>query len=107
MFLKKIAAFRNSCSVKLSIIFVVEILAMKFLPQACNFNKKETLAQVLSCEFCEFFKNTYFEEHLRTTASEFICVSSVTEFSKEQNKRSTSTAYHKHYCYRTFLADLP
>ena len=28
--------------------------------QACNFIKKETLAQVFSCEFCEIFKNTYF-----------------------------------------------
>ena len=32
--------------------------------QACNFIKKETLAQVLSCEFCEIFKNTVFTEHL-------------------------------------------
>ena len=27
---------------------------------------------MLSCEICEVFKNTYFEEHLGTTASEFI-----------------------------------
>ena len=25
----------------------------------CNFIKKETLAQVLFCEFCEIFKNTF------------------------------------------------
>ena len=25
---------------------------------------------VFSCEICETFKNTYFEEHLRTAASE-------------------------------------
>ena len=31
--------------------------------------KKETLAQVFSFEFCEIFKNTFFAEHLRTTAS--------------------------------------
>ena len=37
--------------------------------QACNFIKKETLAQVLSCEFCEIFKKTFFTEHLWTTAS--------------------------------------
>ena len=24
---------------------------------------------MLSCEYCEFFKNTYFQEHLQTTAS--------------------------------------
>ena len=33
-----------------------------------------------------------------------MCVSSVAEFSKEQNKRSTSTVYHKHYCGRTFFS---
>ena len=38
-------------------------------PQACNFIKKETLAQVFSCEFCEIFKNTFFTEQLRTTTS--------------------------------------
>ena len=27
---------------------------------ACNFIKKETLAQVFSCEFCEIYKNTFF-----------------------------------------------
>ena len=31
--------------------------------------KKETLAQVFSCEFCEISKNTFFIEHLRATAS--------------------------------------
>ena len=30
--------------------------------------KKETLTQVFSREYCEIFKNTYFEEHLRTAA---------------------------------------
>ena len=30
--------------------------------------KKETLAQVFSCEFCEIYKNTLFTEHLWTTA---------------------------------------
>ena len=24
---------------------------------------------MFSCEYCEIFKNTYFEEHLRTAAS--------------------------------------
>ena len=28
--------------------------------QACNFIKKEALAQVFSYEFCEIFKNTFF-----------------------------------------------
>ena len=32
--------------------------------KACNFIKKETRAQVFSCEFCEIFRNTYFVERL-------------------------------------------
>ena len=36
---------------------------------ACNFIKKESLAQVFSFEFCEISKKTFFIEHLRTTAS--------------------------------------
>ena len=39
------------------------------LPEACNFIKRETLAQVFSCEFCEISKTTFFTQHLRTTAS--------------------------------------
>ena len=34
-----------------------------------NFIKKETLAQVFSCEFCEISLNIFFTEHLWTTAS--------------------------------------
>ena len=37
--------------------------------QACYFIKKETLAQLFSCEFCEIFKTTFSTEHLRTAAS--------------------------------------
>ena len=33
-------------------------------PEACNFIRKETLAQAFSCEFREISKNTYFTEHL-------------------------------------------
>ena len=38
-------------------------------PEGLQLYYKQTLTQVLSCEICEVFKNTYFEEHLRTTAS--------------------------------------
>ena len=38
-------------------------------PQACNFIKKETLAEVFSCEFCEISKKTFFTEHLWVAAS--------------------------------------
>ena len=30
---------------------------------------KETPAQLFSCEYCEMFKNTYFEQYLLTSAS--------------------------------------
>ena len=36
----------------------------------CNFIKKETLAQVISCEFCEISKNNFLTEHLRTASSQ-------------------------------------
>ena len=34
-----------------------------------RFTKKETLAQLFSCEFCKISKNTFFTEQLWTTAS--------------------------------------
>ena len=42
---------------------------LEILPKACNFIKKESLAQVFSCEFCEISKNIFFTEHLWATAS--------------------------------------
>ena len=35
---------------------------------------KEIPTQVLSCEYCEIFKNTYFEEHLLTAASVLLII---------------------------------
>ena len=34
-------------------------------PEACNFIKKETLAQAFTCKFFETFKNTFLTEHIR------------------------------------------
>ena len=39
-----------------------------YCPQASNVIKKETLAQVFSCEFCGIFKNIFFTEHIRMIA---------------------------------------
>ena len=53
-----------------------KILQMQKQPpemQAYNFIKKETQAQVFSCEFCEISKNTSFTEHLWATASVDVC----------------------------------
>ena len=36
---------------------------------ACNFIKKETLAQVFSCEFCKNFKTTFFTEQTQVATS--------------------------------------
>ena len=38
--------------------------------KACNFIEKETLAQVLSCEFCEISKNTFLHRTPLVAASE-------------------------------------
>ena len=43
--------------------------ALQEKPQPATLFKKETLAQVFSCEFCEIPKNTFFTEHLWATAS--------------------------------------
>ena len=46
--------------------------------QSLDFNKpailvkEETLTQVLSREFCEIFKNTFFTERLWTTTSKYL-----------------------------------
>ena len=37
-------------------------------PQSCNFIQKEALGTESSGEFCEICKNTFFTEHLWTTA---------------------------------------
>ena len=40
--------------------------------EACNFIKKETVAQMFSCAFCEIFKNTF---SYRTPLGDcFLCV---------------------------------
>ena len=35
------------------------VKSIKCRPKACNFVKRETLAQVFFCEFCEISKNTF------------------------------------------------
>ena len=47
----------------------VSLIFNKLLSLTCNFIKKEALAQVFSCEFCEISKNTFFTEHVWATAS--------------------------------------
>ena len=41
-----------------------------FIKLACNFIKKETLAQVFSCEFCKISKNIFFHTTPPVAASD-------------------------------------
>ena len=52
---------------------------------------KMTLAQMLSCEFCEVSKNNFFAEHLRATASEINELSERVQ--KKEGLRSCDTQY--------------
>ena len=40
-------------------IFLKLEMVLKSWPDACDFIKKETLAQMFSSEFCEIFKSTF------------------------------------------------
>ena len=54
------------------------------MPEDLQLFKKETPKQVFSCEICENFKNTYFEEQQRTSASRVII--SIRVFAKHSLK---------------------
>ena len=67
------SSFRSShhkCSVRKGVLRNFAKFTGKQLCQRLSFNKvkKESLAQVFSCEFYKIFMNTFFTEHLRTTA---------------------------------------
>ena len=71
-------SFRSShqrCSVKKVFLEISQnsqestCARVSFLIKLLFFLKKETLAQVFSCEFYEISKNTFFTEHLWTTSS--------------------------------------
>ena len=50
------------------------------------FIKKETLVQLISCEFCEISENTSFTEHLWATASGYGGTVKIEEFSGTRQK---------------------
>ena len=64
------------------------------MPQACNFIKKVSLAQVFSCEFCGIFKNTFFTEHIRTILSilkfEFVSSDQVLNYINDIDRNKSS-----------------
>ena len=57
----------------------------------CNFIKKETLGQVFSWEFWEISKNTFFTEHLWTTASVLWNMKAANKDTKAANKEMKET----------------
>ena len=70
---------RQRCSVKKGVLrnflkftgkhLCQSLFFNKVAGSACNFIKKETLAQLFSCEFYEISKNPFFTEHVWATAS--------------------------------------
>ena len=65
-------AFRSShqgCSMKKGVLRNFTKFTGKHLWPATLLIKKETLAQVVSCELCKISKNTLFTRYLWTTAS--------------------------------------
>ena len=69
-------AFSRRCSVKKLFLKISQNFAGKHLCQSlslnkvtCNFTKKESLAQVFFCQFCEVFKNRFFYRSLQVVAS--------------------------------------
>ena len=61
------------CYLKVGVIKNFVKFTRKHLCQGLFFNliKKETLAQVFSCEFCEIFKNIFFTEQLQVSVFVF------------------------------------
>ena len=59
------------------------ILAI-YLAKAYNFIKKETLAQVFSCECCEISKNIFFYRTLPVAVSDQIISNSIKKIMKIQ-----------------------
>ena len=77
----------------------VAVYRGKHLCQILFSDKKETLAQVFTCEYCEISKNTFSIEHPQTTASEYSWQSSPTT--------PTSSIFsfnfkHQGYCFTIF-----
>ena len=52
-------------------LFFNKVAGLRLRLWACNFIKKETLAQVFSCKFSKSSKNIFFTEHLWAIASGF------------------------------------
>ena len=62
----------QTCSIKKDALKNFATFIKKHLYASLFFNKvkKETPKHMFSCEFCEIFNSTYFQEHLRKAASQ-------------------------------------
>ena len=70
---------------------------LKLLALTCNFIKKEALAQVFSCEFCQISKNTFLKEHFWATASVRVSTHSNTVLSQEKTFQRLNIPYRVLY----------
>ena len=75
-------------------MLTLETVVRKCSEKAFNFIKKETLAQVFSCECCEISNNTFFTEHVRATAS--------THFSQSKSILGRAKSSHQRYFKKRF-----
>ena len=65
----------------------------KSRPRPATLLKKESLAQMFSCEFCEISKNTIFTEHLHTTAFKTSYMSNDSKMSRNSWPQQTLHMY--------------
>ena len=102
---KHFVFFRSShrrYSVRKSVLSNFAKFTRKHLCQSLIFNiKKETMAEVFSCEFCKISKNTFFTEHLRVAAS----VSFTFYHRHEENDCNTPFLFYKNYLNQTSVSD--
>ena len=83
------------------LVTLLSMIEWNFLRQACNFIKKETLAQVLSCEFFEISKNTFINRTPLVTASvicSFICQFSIHHCWYYYNQKQSLVVFCKNRC---------
>ena len=77
---------QNSQEIYAGIYFFITLLTLYI----CWFIKNKSLAKVLSCEFCEICKKTFFAEHHGATTS---CFSSINSNEERIGKRNCKLWY--------------
>ena len=94
----QIEAIVRRCSVKENVIEnLTKFFLIKCRAEACIFIKKESLAQVFFCEFCEINKNTFFHRTPPVDASVQRKVSGVFDMLEIPVKRMIEIFIWKHF----------